>query len=74
MIAKMMKQVLSVLVCSTLLVAGAPAETLLQEQASQDASQPATAQTPSTTPSTPAVALETADQLDALGRADRALS
>ena len=66
LIAKMMKQVLSVLVCSTLLAAGAPAETLLQEQASQDASQPATTQASSTTPSTSAVALETADQLDAL--------
>lgn len=63
MLVKLMKQLLSMLVCSTLLVAGTPAETL-QAQVSQDAQQPAPAQ--STSDAAPAVALQTADQLDAL--------
>jgi hypothetical protein len=52
------KQFLSVLVCSTLLVAGAPAEAIAQT-ASQDNTQ-------STTSISPTVVLQTADQLDAL--------
>ncbi len=68
MFVKLTKQVLSIAVCSTLLVAGAPAEALQQQAPSQDASQPApTAQDSSNgSPAAPAVALQTADQLDAL--------
>ena len=68
MIANTMKQSLSVLVCSTLLLSGAPAEALVQEQI-QGSSQPAASQPqpPSSAASTAlAVALQTADQLDAL--------
>jgi len=67
MLANLPKQLLSMLVCSTLLVAGAPAEALAQEQA-QDASQTAstTQDSSSATSTAPAVALQTADQLDAL--------
>jgi Protein of unknown function (DUF3300) len=53
-----MRQVLSVLVCSTLLVAGAPAEAIAQTS-SQDSM-------PSTVSTTPIVALQTAAQLDSL--------
>ncbi len=56
MITKWMKQTMSMVVCSTLIIAGAPTE-LLQ---AQDASQPASASTP------PAVAPLTSSQLDAL--------
>jgi hypothetical protein len=56
MITKWMKQIMSMVVCSTLIIAGAPTE-LLQ---AQDASQPASASTP------PAVAPLTSGQLDAL--------
>jgi hypothetical protein len=55
-----MKQTMSMLVCSTLIIAGAPAE-LLQ---AQNASQPAAAASGSSTP--PAVAPLTSSQLDAL--------
>jgi hypothetical protein len=61
MIAKWMKQLLSMLVCTTLIAAGAPAEALQEQDASQAA--PA-AQTSSN--SAPTVALQTAVQLDAL--------
>ena len=60
MIAKWMKQIMSMVVCSTLIIAGAPTE-LLQ---AQDASQPAPATQGSSTP--PAVAPLTSSQLDAL--------
>src|SRR5580704_7003310 len=60
MIAKWMKQTMSMVVCSTLMIAGAPTE-LLQ---AQDASQPASASQGSSTP--PAVAPLTSCQLDAL--------
>src|SRR5271165_3938976 len=70
MIANLMKQLLSILVCSTLLVAGAPAEALLQDQgASQDSSQSSTASQTSSSgaaPTAPTVALQTSDQLDSL--------
>ena len=77
MFAKLMKQLLSMAVCSTLLVAGAPAEALQEQASSQDASQSPTTMatqsssssaTPSQSSSTeaPAVALQTADQLDSL--------
>jgi hypothetical protein len=56
MLTKWMKQIMSMVVCSTLIIAGAPTE-LLQ---AQDASQPASASTP------PAVAPLTSGQLDAL--------
>jgi hypothetical protein len=56
MITKWMKQTMSMVVCSTLIIAGAPTE-LLQ---AQDASQPAPAST------APAVAPLTSTQLDAL--------
>src|SRR6204780_2655571 len=56
MITKWMKQTMSMVVCSTLIIAGAPTE-LLQ---AQSASQPASASTP------PAVAPLTSSQLDAL--------
>ncbi len=56
MITKWMKQTMSMVVCSTLIIAGAPTE-LLQ---AQSASQPAAATTP------PAVAPLTSSQLDAL--------
>ena len=56
MITKWMKQTMSMVVCSTLMIAGAPTE-LLQ---AQSASQPASASTP------PAVAPLTSSQLDAL--------
>ena len=56
MITKWMKQTMSMVVCSTLIIAGAPTE-LLQ---AQDASQPAPASAP------PAVAPLTSSQLDAL--------
>ena len=56
MVTKWMKQTMSMVVCSTLIVAGAPTE-LLQ---AQSASQPAAASAP------PAVAPLTSDQLDAL--------
>src|SRR5271168_3632615 len=56
MITKWMKQTMSMVVCATLMIAGAPTE-LLQ---AQSASQPATASTP------PAVAPLTSSQLDAL--------
>jgi hypothetical protein len=56
MITKWMKQTMSMVVCSTLIIAGAPTE-LLQ---AQDASQPAPASAP------PAVAPLTSTQLDAL--------
>src|SRR5277367_5731073 len=63
-----LKQLLSMLVCSTLLVTGIPAETLQQQAPSQDASQPAPAaqDSSSASPAPPAVAPQTADQLDAL--------
>src|SRR5271168_3071424 len=62
-----LKQLLSMMVCSTLLVAGAPAEALQQQASSQDASQPVPAQNASSAPAAaPAVAPQTADQLDAL--------
>ena len=57
MITKWMKQTMSIVVCSTLMIAGAPTE-LLQ---AQDASQPAPA-----TQGPPAVAPLTSSQLDAL--------
>jgi hypothetical protein len=60
MITKWMKQTISMVVCSTLIIAGAPTE-LLQ---AQDASQPAPATQGSTTP--PAVAPLTSSELDAL--------
>jgi hypothetical protein len=60
MITKWMKQTMSMVVCSTLMIAGAPTE-LLQ---AQDASQPASASQGSSTP--PAVAPLTSSQLDAL--------
>jgi Protein of unknown function (DUF3300) len=60
MITNWMKQTMSMLVCSTLIIAGAPTE-LLQ---AQDASQPAPAVQGSST--LPAVAPLTSDQLDAL--------
>jgi Protein of unknown function (DUF3300) len=56
MITKWMKQTMSMVVCSTLIIAGAPTE-LLQ---AQDASQPAAASAP------PAVAPLTSSQLDTL--------
>jgi hypothetical protein len=56
MITKWMKQTMSMVVCSTLIIAGAPTE-LLQ---AQDAPQPATASAP------PAVAPLTSSQLDTL--------
>jgi Protein of unknown function (DUF3300) len=56
MIAKWMKQTMSMVVCTTLMIAGAPTE-LLQ---AQSASQPASASTP------PAVAPLTSSQLDSL--------
>lgn len=56
MVTKWMKQTMSMVVCSTLIIAGAPTE-LLQ---AQSASQPAAASTP------PAVAPLTSSQLDAL--------
>jgi hypothetical protein len=56
MITKWMKQTMSMVVCATLMIAGAPTE-LLQ---AQSASQPATASTP------PAVAPLTSSQLDTL--------
>jgi Protein of unknown function (DUF3300) len=60
MITKWMKQTMSMVVCSTLMIAGAPTE-LLQ---AQNASQPAPASQGSSTP--PAVAPLTSSQLDAL--------
>jgi hypothetical protein len=60
MITKWIKQTMSMVVCSTLIIAGAPTE-LLQ---AQDASQPAPATQGSTTP--PAVAPLTSSQLDTL--------
>ena len=77
MFAKLMKQLLSMAVCSTLLIAGAPAEALQEQASSQDASQSTTtmateSSSSSATPSqssptdAPAVALQTADQLDSL--------
>jgi Protein of unknown function (DUF3300) len=60
MITKWMKQTMSMVVCSTLMIAGAPTE-LLQ---AQNASQPAPASQGSSTP--PAVAPLTTSQLDAL--------
>jgi hypothetical protein len=67
MIGNTMKQTLSVLVCSTLLLSGAPAEAIAQEQASTNSQPASTPQSSSsTTSSAPAEALETADQLDAL--------
>jgi hypothetical protein len=60
MITKLMKQTMSMVVCSTLIIAGAPTE-LLQ---AQNASQPAPAAQGSSTP--PAVAPLTSSQLDAL--------
>jgi hypothetical protein len=60
MITKWMKQTMSMVVCSTLMIAGAPTE-LLQ---AQDASQPASASQGSST--LPAVAPLTSSQLDAL--------
>lgn len=77
MFAKLMKQLLSMAVCSTLLIAGAPAEALQEQASSQDASQSTTTMatqsssgsaTPSQSSTTeaPAVALQTADQLDSL--------
>jgi Protein of unknown function (DUF3300) len=60
MITRWMKQTMSMVVCSTLMIAGAPTE-LLQ---AQDASQPAPASQGSSTP--PAVAPLTTSQLDAL--------
>ena len=65
MIAKWMKQLLSMLVCSTLLVAGAPVEAL-QEQAASAPVPTAQDSSSSAAPATPTVALQTADQLDAL--------
>src|SRR5271156_6386613 len=67
MLAKL-KQLLSMLVCTTLLAAGTPAEALQEQAPSQDASQPPTAAqgASSASPAAPAVALQTADQLDAL--------
>src|ERR1700691_3311897 len=56
MITKWMKQIMSMVVCATLMIAGAPTE-LLQ---AQSASQPASASTP------PAVAPLTSSQLDTL--------
>jgi hypothetical protein len=71
MLANTMKQTLSVLVCSTLLLSGAPAEAIAQEQTqsssqSTSASQSASQTSSSTTSPAPTEALETADQLDAL--------
>ncbi len=60
MISKWMKQTMSMLVCSTLIIAGAPAEFLQ----AQDASQPAPVSQGSSIP--PAVAPLTSSQLDAL--------
>ena len=60
MITKLMKQTMSMVVCSTLIIAGAPTE-LLQ---AQNASQPAPAAQGSSTP--PAVAPLTSSQLDSL--------
>jgi Protein of unknown function (DUF3300) len=60
MITKLMKQTMSMVVCSTLIIAGAPTE-LLQ---AQSASQPASAAQGSSTP--PAVAPLMSSQLDAL--------
>jgi hypothetical protein len=67
MIANVMKQSLSVLVCSTLLLSGAPADAIAQEQTSTTSPSASTSQdSSSTTSSAPAEALETSDQLDAL--------
>ena len=67
MLANTMKQTLSVLVCSTLLLSGAPAEAIAQEQTSANSQSASTTQSPSgTTPAAPTEAPETADQLDAL--------
>ena len=63
MFAKFMKQSLPIVVCSTLLLADAPAQVLQEQASSQDASQPSAAQNSSTAP---AVAPQTADQLNAL--------
>jgi len=60
-----MKQLLSLLVCSTLLMAGAPAEAL-QERAASPPVPTAQDSSSSAAPTTPTVALQTADQLDAL--------
>ncbi|HET6219203.1 MAG TPA: DUF3300 domain-containing protein [Acidobacteriaceae bacterium] len=60
MITKWMKQTMSMVVCSTLMIAGAPTEFLQ----AQNASQPAPASQGSSTP--PAVAPLTSSQLDAL--------
>ena len=64
MIAKLTKQLLSSVVCCSLLLAGAPADALQQSTESQTAP-PAQDSSASTSPA-PAVALQTADQLDAL--------
>jgi hypothetical protein len=61
MIAKLMKQLLSSVVSCTLLLAGAPADALQQSTDSQSAPT-----APNSSSSAPAVALQTADQLDAL--------
>jgi len=64
MIAKWMKQLLSMVVCATLLVAGAPAEALQEQPASPPV--PAAQDSSSVAPTTPTVALQTTEQLDAL--------
>ena len=74
MFAKLMKQLLTMAVCSTLLIAGTPAEALQEQASSRDASQsPMTMATESSSRSSqssptdaPTVALQTADQLDSL--------
>lgn len=67
MIANTMKQALSILLCSALLLPDAPAEALAQDQAQNNSQQAATNQPSSTGASTaPTVALQTADQLDSL--------
>jgi len=69
MLANLMKQLLSMLVCSTLLVAGTPAEALQEQTTSQGSSQSSAASQNSSSgaaPTAPAVALQTSDQLDSL--------
>ena len=62
-----MRQILSAVVCSTLLVAGAPADALAQESTQNNSQPAATSQSASSPTSTaPAVAPETPDQLDSL--------
>lgn len=70
MITKTTKQLLSVLACSTLIMAGTSAEAMdpQQDQASsqQNSTQPPSSGVPSTSSAAPAVALQSPDQLDAL--------